>query len=245
SGTLIALGAVKFVVAYAEVGNAGVEHGTQPLLRIFRRCGPVSISHDAGLQPRVVHHSQPCQQNRVEQKWLAAFQVNGVDRVNLLDLVQEFAKLAEGKGPLALWPAVQKAVIALSRALVGEQDVDRSQHDVLPLGAGERKMSSRIILLLMVLLDVEFVCDLCTPCLGTKSPFQHLTGNVPPRSYASTSSSVRPALRSRRNIRWSNRPLVWRYSVAATVPIWFARRSWSSASRASASARRGSRASCS
>ena len=31
----------------------------------------------------------------------------------------------------------------------------------------------------MVLLGVEFVCDLCTPRLGTKSPSQHVTGDVP------------------------------------------------------------------
>src|ERR1039458_1268471 len=143
SGTLVALGTVKFVVAHAEVSNAQVEQGTQPLLRILQRVRPVSVGHDASSQTRVVHHPQPYQQNRVEQEWLAAFEVNRVDCVNLLDLVQEFAKLAEGKGPLALWPAVQKAVLALPRALVGEQDVDPSQHDVLPLGAGEREMSSR------------------------------------------------------------------------------------------------------
>ena len=124
-----------------EISNrCAVRSCKQALL--LQRVRPVSVGHDASSQTRVVHHPQPYQQNRVEQEWLAAFEVNRVDCVNLLDLVQEFAKLAEGKGPLALWPAVQKAVIALPRALVGEQDVDPSQHDVLPLGAGEREMSS-------------------------------------------------------------------------------------------------------
>ena len=31
----------------------------------------------------------------------------------------------------------------------------------------------------MVLLGVKFVCDLCTPRLGTTSPSQHMTGDVP------------------------------------------------------------------
>src|SRR5271157_1073195 len=46
----------------------------------------------------------------------------------------------------------------------------------------------------------------------------------PTCGYASTgSSSVRPALSSRRNIRCSNRALIRRYSVAAIVPSGFAR----------------------
>lgn len=46
----------------------------------------------------------------------------------------------------------------------------------------------------------------------------------PTCGYAShTSSSVRPALRSRRNIRCSNRALMRRNSVAGIVPVWFAR----------------------
>jgi hypothetical protein len=122
---------VTFIVAYAEA-----EQGTRPLLRIFRRCGPVSISYDTGLQRRVVHLPHAYQQNRREEEWLVVFEVNLLDRVNLLDSVQEFAQLAEGEGPFSLWPAVQETVIAAARAQVGEQDVAPRQHDVLPLGAG-------------------------------------------------------------------------------------------------------------
>jgi hypothetical protein len=67
----------------------------------------------------------------------------------------------------------------------------------------------------------------------------------PPGYASNASSSVRPALCSRRTSRCSKRALVLRYVTAAIVPTWFARRSSESASRATASACRGSRASCS
>jgi hypothetical protein len=87
----------------------------------------------ASMETRVAHHSQPCQQDCVEQERLAAFEINRVDGFDPFDLLQQLAKLAEREGTLALWSALPETVVALARALVGDQDVDSSQHDLASL----------------------------------------------------------------------------------------------------------------
>jgi hypothetical protein len=88
----------------------------------------------------LAHHLQAFQQNRIEQEWLAAFEVNRIDRRSFLNLVQQFAKLAESERTVPLRPAVQKAVMALAGASVGEQDVYSCQHNGASAGSKQRQV---------------------------------------------------------------------------------------------------------
>jgi hypothetical protein len=79
--------------------------------------------------PRRTHHPESVEQYRIEQEWLATFEVDRVDGSDLFNLAQQLAKLAQGEYALASRSAVKKTVITLAGALIGEQDVDCCQHE--------------------------------------------------------------------------------------------------------------------
>lgn len=64
----------------------------------------------------------------IEQERLPALEVHDVDRPQFLDLADEGSQLSNGERCLAAGSAMQKAVVALTGALQGEQDVDSRKH---------------------------------------------------------------------------------------------------------------------
>ncbi len=136
AGALLAFAAVELVIAHAEVADSQFEQGTQPVFGILLRGRPVAVGYDAGLQTRVAHHAQSFEQDRVEQERLATLEVNRVDGPDLLDLAQQFAKLAQGEGALESRSSVQKTMITLAGSLVGEQDLDSGKHEGRPFRSG-------------------------------------------------------------------------------------------------------------
>ena len=116
------------VVADAEVGDAHFGQRPQPILGDLVGCCPIAIGDDADFETPVAGQTNALDQQGIGEERLTAFEIDAVDGSQFLGLVEHLDHLLAGEGSPGLGPAIEKAVVALEIAGVGEEQVNFSQH---------------------------------------------------------------------------------------------------------------------